>query len=1234
MCENIAKFAKSFHNNINTTMAFDQNPIDENNNINNYMNKTQNLKMLAAVGMAALTSAFADAQSRGIGKYPGNPAEDYAPAMVADNAYRNVALNRLVAASSQYDYNLTPQLITDGIVATTTPQYLVATTNTGTLPRREREWGIDGNEWTNNVLMGANAWLQYDWQSMTVRAEKVRIVCTVAYEEDKAKGGFDISIQSRNGAAGAWKTIAQQKGSGLVGKASKTKMSSDPNKQTGTSLLPVRTVEMDLPLSANGKPVDVSSLRFNFNMPGAAYWQVTQIKFYVDGKETNDIVPSREFTSAWRSANGGEQWATVDLGANATVDKVVLSWIDKAAKGSIQVSADNSQWTTVAALPGGKSQTDNISFKATQARYVRVLMTQAGKSGVYTLSEMQVMGRGGLVAQPHAIGGMSGHRYLLNGGQWQLARASQVKAAGEQVASESFNTDGWISATVPGTVLTSYVNIGAVADPNIADNIFNASESFFNSNFWYRTTFDLPASMKGRRVCLNFDGINWKANIYLNGKKIDRIEGAFLRGKTDVTKYLRDKNNVLAVEIVKNAHPGSVKEKNKKNTDFNGGVLGYDNPTFHATIGWDWITTVRGRDIGIWNDVALTASGDVTLADPLVSTTLAKADTLATMTPAVVLTNQADHAVSGTLRGWIGNISFEKQVSLEANAQKQVEFSPAEFAQLKDQRMNLWWPNGYGSPYLYKAGFEFKADGAVSDAIDFNAGIREVTYRDIDTRLTMYVNGKRVVPLGGNWGFSEHNLCYRGREYDIAVRYHRDMNFNMIRNWVGMIGDEEFYDACDKYGIMVWQDFWLANPADGPDPLDEAMFLNNARDYTARMRNHASISLYCGRNEGYPPATIDKGLRQYVAQLNPGLGYISSSADDGVSGHGPYWACPAKEYFERQTGKLHSERGMPNIMTIESLNRTIAPDALWPQSDQWGQHDFCQEGAQRGASFNSIIERAFGPVQSAEQFASLAQWENYEGYRAMYESNNHDRQGLLIWMSHSCWPSMTWMCYDYYFEPTAAFFGSKKACEPVHIQWNAQTRNVEVINNGVGTKPSLTARRQILTVDGKVIADDAATVSALNDSTVALPALAVAQRYDMGERNTFFVKLSLSDAAGNEVSNNFYVLSNEEGNTQDLNSLPRVGSELRCTVKAGACATSRTVTIENTSASPVMMIRLNLKGADGEQILPVDYSDNYFHLMPGEKRTVSVGWNEFDARQQQTLVEVSAFNADKQKVNL
>ena len=456
-------------------------------------------------------------------------------------------------------------------------------------------------------------------------------------------------------------------------------------------------------------------------------------------------------------------------------------------------------------------------------------MIEPNKNGQpFCLKEISIDGQpGGLTAVPHEAGGWQDGKWLLNGGDWQLTRASHPDAKP-------------LVATVPATVLSSYVNAGALPDMNHDDNLMLASESLFNGDFLYKRTFDLPKEMQGKRVFLNFDGINWKAEVTLNGTNLGRIEGAFKRGKFDITPYLKKFDNELQVLIIANANPGGVKVKTEKNTDFNGGILGADNPTFHATIGWDWISTIRGRDIGIWDDVYLTASSDVTVSDPVVTTTLAEGDTLASMTPAVMLTNHSAKAVTGMLHGHIGEICFEKQVTLTAGETIEATFSPNEFPQLKDQRMRLWWPNGYGEAYLYDAGFEFIIDGQQSDAVEYKAGIREVKTVDRDTKLKIYINNRRLVPLGGNWAFSENNLNYRGREFDAAVRHHKEMNYNMIRNWVGMTGDKEFFEACDRYGIMVWQDFWLANPADGPDPDDEAMFMDNARDFVLKIRNHPS----------------------------------------------------------------------------------------------------------------------------------------------------------------------------------------------------------------------------------------------------------------------------------------------------------------------------------------------------------------------------------------------------------
>lgn len=853
-------------------------------------------------------------------------------------------------------------------------------------------------------------------------------------------------------------------------------------------------------------------------------------------------------------------------------------------------------------------------------------MEKAAGNDRYLLSEVEVMGKGGLTAQPVAQPEVSGNSLTLSGGNWKLQRASEVKQSGNEIASSAFLPDGWITATVPGTVLTSYRNVGAVPDPNYSDNQLNISEAFFNSNFWYRNEFEVPESFIKERVFLNFDGINWKAHVYLNGKKVGDIEGAFIRGKMDVTDCIVPGKNVLAVEIVKNSHIGAIKEKNKQSTDFNGGILGADNPTFHATIGWDWIPTVRGRNIGIWNDVRLTSTGAVTVSDPLIESILPLPDTTsAALTARTFVKNHTEKDVEGVLEGRIGDIRIVQKVTLKAGEEKEIAFSPADYKELTMQHPRLWWPKGYGEPYLYDAGFVFKIGEQVSDSVNFKAGIRQMTYNEDNHILNMYINGRRFIGRGGNWGFSESNLNYRGREYDAAIAYHADMNFNIMRNWVGMIGDEELYEACDRHGIMIWQDFWLANPSDGPDPYYPEMFIANAEDYVRRIRNHASVGIYCGRNEGYPPERIDKALRQIVKDEHPGMHYISSSADDVVSGHGPYRMLPAKTYFTLEAGndKFHSERGMPNVLTYEGFKRTYSPEGMWPQSHEWGIHDYTLEGAQGATSFNEIIAEGYGKPQSAQEFAELAQWVNYDGHRSLFESRSKNRMGLLMWMSHSCWPSMVWQTYDYYLEPTAAYFAIKKASEPLHIQWNPATDEVEVVNYSAGKRNNLTAKVQILNMDGSIAWEKSATVNSQEDTTEKCISL----EYPQNLSQVHFIKLWLIEN-GKVVSDNFYHRSLKENNYQALKELPQVTLDCQSATQQDEQGNWKaTVTLKNPATVPALMIRINVTGdKDDDQFLPILYSDNYFALLPGEQKEISIRWKDVDTRGNAPVITVSGYN--------
>ena len=1158
-------------------------------------------KQVTLLSIALLClAASAQQLNRPIGQYPGNPSEYYGPTLVQDNSYRNIALHRTVYQSSAWDFNLTSQLLTDGIIDEKAPAWLNVTTPEGPLPPHKREACIDGNEWTSNIVMGCDTWLQYDWENMAIDIDEVEMVCSMAYREDAPQGYRIRLLTSDNGKF--WVTADEWAGDSLPGAPSYRRVHSDPNKNSGDDLLPTRNINHTFHL----KGKTISHMKLEMTTPAAVHWTITDLKLRKKGQRVKGILPSENFVSAWRSLGNKDEWVTIDLGASANIEKIKLHWFEKAMLYNIKVSDDNINWQTISASDKTQNNLTTLDAKNVTARYVRLNMK--GGSQPYSLKEVEVWGTGGLTTQNHEQGGWQEGRWLLNGGNWRLKRASHPNAAA-------------IPATVPATVLSSFVNAGALPDMNHDDNLMMASESFFDGDFIYTRYFDLPEEMRDKRVFLNFDGINWKAEIWLNGTSLGRIEGAFKRGKFDITPNLKNENNYLKVLIHANANPGGVKVKTEKNTDFNGGILGADNPTFHATIGWDWISTIRGRDIGIWDDVYLTTASDVTVSDPVVTTTLAEGDTLASMTPAVILTNHRDKAVTGILHGHIGEICFEKQVTLAAGETIEATFSPKEFPQLKDQRMRLWWPNGYGEAYLYDAGFEFIVDGQQSDAVEYKAGIREVKTVDKDTKLKIYINNRRLVPLGGNWAFSENNLNYRGREFDAAVRHHKEMNYNMIRNWVGMTGDKEFFEACDRYGIMVWQDFWLANPADGPDPDDEAMFMDNARNFVLKIRNHPCIGIYCGRNEGYPPKTLDDGLRETVASLHPGLDYISSSADDGVSGHGPYWAISAKEYFEKQTGKLHSERGMPNVMTYEGLSRMLDSEHLWPQNIYWGRHDYTMEGAQRGASFNKLIADNFGEPKSAQEFCDWAQWINYEGYRAMYESGSQDRMGLLIWMSHPCWPSMVWQTYDYYLEPTAAYYGVKHACEPLHVQWNPVSNCVEIVNRSAGHQEG-TVKATIINLNGETVWEQVQGYVCDEDMTLDMMQIEVPE--DIA--GAYFLRLTLMDDKGAIKSMNDYVNTTIENDRTSLHDLRQT--------QLTAAANGNSITITNNGNVPAVMLRLNLKGDDGEQILPVIYSDNYLHLMPSESRTIDIEWKNEDARGCKPIVEIYGTNVTKMAVQL
>ncbi len=1154
--------------------------------------------ILALVG----TALPAQQSTRGIGVYPGDPKEFFGPALQpGGSAYRNLALHRPAFHSSSYDYNLTAQLVTDGIRETQPPRWVsTSTSEQGVLKKNEREWLLDGNWVTTVDLRGKRGWIQFELGGGERVPQVDRVDVDGAVQARQPDNQIWTCILSASDDGKSWRELGRTSGQGR------------PSGEIHPSI-------------ALKSPVRSRFFKLDFDTGRPVTWRIGEVAFF-RGNAKQQMAGPYHFTSAWMAAGQGEEWVSVDLGVESSFDRVALHWIRRPEEAMIETSSDGLNWKALRRLTS-TSLTDEIGLASpAQARYVRARMTRPATAEGYVLSEFEVFGRGGLAAQAHAAPAADASgQTQLSGGAWKVQRDSLVQGDGAALSKPGFRDDDWLIATVPGTILTSYLNAGAIPDPNFGDYQNMISDSFFYADFWYRNEFTSPAVAPGQHVWLDFKGVNWKAEVYFNGEKLGRVEGGFMRGRFDVTKLLRARQkNALAVRVEKNATPGSIKEKTFENPDKNGGVLGADNPTYHASIGWDWIPTIRGRDTGIWNSVLLSVSGPVTIENPFVTTTLPLPDTSrADVIVTVTLHNHGAQPVNGTIKGRFGDTAFDLPVALDGSSTKTVKLDPTTHAALRLQNPKLWWPAGYGDPNLYDVSLQFDIAGHASDQARFQAGVRQFRSSEEGGGLRLWINGRRFIPKGGNWGFPESMLRYRAREYDAAVRYHQDMHFNMIRNWVGQVGEDEFYESCDRHGIVIMQDFWLANPWDGPDPDDNALFMSNVRDTVLRIRNHPSVGLYCGRNEGYPPKTLDDGIRRTLAELHPGIHYIPSSADDVVSGHGPYQAMPHKYYFtQRATPQFHSEMGMPNIVTMESLRLMMEEKDMWPQGRLWGLHDFCLTGAQGGRSYIDRIQKSYGGASNINDWVSLAQFVNYEGYRAMFEAQSKNRMGLLIWMSHPTWPSFVWQTYDYFLEPTAAYFGSKKAAEPLHIQWNPATESVEVVNYSAGNATGLTAKVEVLNLDGSAQWEKSASLDLAEDSTAA----PIKMEYPASVSPTHFLRLKLSRGA-EAISENFYWRGTEEGDYQGLRTLPQVTIEAKTTARRDGGRWVLTTELVNTSKTPAMMVRLKaVREKSGDRILPVLYSDNYIALMPGERRTITTEVSDADTRGEAAAVDVDGFN--------
>jgi exo-1,4-beta-D-glucosaminidase len=832
---------------------------------------------------------------------------------------------------------------------------------------------------------------------------------------------------------------------------------------------------------------------------------------------------------------------------------------------------------------------------------------------------------------------------------WRLESSCKVTAKPDAISLAGFDDSKWHPALVPGTIVGSLVADKTLPDPNYGKNLNSFPGAFTNNKIqaanldmpadspfrcshWFRTEFAAPGGYANHSILLHFLGINYRANIWLNGKQLadrNEVAGAYRAYEFLISGLLNTSGkNALAVEVFP-------PEKND---------LG---------LTWvDWNPTPPDKDTGMWREVFLTSSGDARLRHPFVSSKLDSAYKSASITLSSEVQNNTPHSLKATLRATIGDIELAQPVDLNANETKIVRFSPDQFPQLKLTEPHLWWPYQMGEPHLYTAYFRVDVGEAPSDSIPVDFGIREVTSELTETGGRLFkVNGKRVLIRGAAWA-PDMLLRWDSHKLDADLAYVVGMGLNTIR-LEGKTDRDEFFDKTDRLGILVMPG-WICCDAwehwKSWTPETKKIAAASMVDQASRLRNHPSVFVWLYGSDGPPPAEIENMYLDILKNLEWPNPTVSSASEtptkvtgkSGVKMTGPYEYVPPMYWLsDKKAGGAWSYNTEtspgPAIPTKESLAKFIPKEHLWPIDDYWNFH----AGGERFTTidiFGDALTRRYGTPISLDDFERKAQAMTYDNQRSMYEAyarNKYVSTGVIQWMLNNAWPSLIWHLYDYYLVPAGGYFGTQKAQEIVHVQYDWDTNSVSVINGKYEDLKGYKVTAKLYNIDAKEAGS--------HDSSIDLVADAATKAFDLPApadlSTTYFLKLQLHDATGTLVSDNFYWLSTKL-DTMDwkhkkdtvytpqkdfadltgLNSLPQVKLEVDAAAQDMTVKSVIHLHVKNTSSSVAFMVHPRLtKGPDGDDLVPIFWDDNYFSLLPGEEKSVAASFLKSDLNGQPFL---------------
>lgn len=893
--------------------------------------------------------------------------------------------------------------------------------------------------------------------------------------------------------------------------------------------------------------------------------------------------------------------------------------------------------------------------------------------------------------------------------KFELQSSVLIQADGEQISTAGYHSNVyWFPVTVPSTVLSGLVANRIYPDPYSGMNnmlIPDASDEFnkkynleqyshlpnignpWKKPYWYRTSFKVPAADQGRHFQLIFKGINYRAAVWLNGKAIadsTQMAGMFAEYSFDVSKKIKSgEDNFLAVRIYPLDFPGlPAQEQLKALDDFfeNGGPTGDigKNVTMLCAVGWDWVPPVRDRNIGIWQPVYLRTSGDVMIVHPQVITDLPNLpDTSsAKISLNLALSNTGQKNSKGILKvsiypeNFAGTpVFFSKEVEISAGSQAQVALNAANTVQLLFKQPHLWWPNGYGAPNLYRLHLRYESEGVLSDDTSFVFGIRTVSSKAEEIpnkylRREFYVNGKRIQLTGGAW-VPDMMLNRDSARYEAELHLCRNSNINLVRIWGGGVTPPDmFFDAADRYGLLVWSDFWVTGDTHGEFkgstewPLEPDIFVKNVISTIYRIRNHASLLVWTGGNEGHIRKDAYQKMRESVIQLDGTRPFIPCSSGfaklppgleaswpdqlaSGVYSSGPYTWQDSKEYYRLADNAkdwvFKDETGLPSQPPYNSLVKII-PNLVWdtklpfPLNNSWGYHD-AATGNGRYDKYNETMVKRYGPPASMEEFSDKMQLMNATGYQGTFEAAGHrlnDIGGIMLWKLNAAFPSVMWQVYDWYLEPNSGYYFMQNSCEPVHVQLNSLDNQVTVINRTYRAIPNLSVQADVFSLDSKLLFHQTASVNLGVSDVRELFSLSAVLEDNKGVN---FVVLNLKDASGKMISHNVYWLSGDNNYTT-MSLMPRTKVETTLLKKETVKSETKwTVKFTNNSKQLAFFVNPRLMN-DNEEVLPAFWSANYFSLAPGETITATVSASSAMMKGKTRQILVKGWNLDEVALSL